>query len=414
MRILVATLRYPPYVAGGYEQLTFDAVEALRGRGHDVSVLCGRGARLQPSKELFPLLEPPLPEPGEEQNLFALSHHGSNRERLRLHFLRRSNQRATRRALAESGAELLLFFNLGLVSLAPVLAARRARVATLGYVSDPWPLNHWLEDWRANPASAAKRWRLRALERAWRAWRDHVDLGFLLVSSDFLRRRFAAAGIPERDMDLLRVPLPPAMEPDPPVEGPPARAAGEPLRVASLSMLWEGKGVHVLLEAAASAVRGGADLRLELAGEGQGAYRERLSALAAVPELAGRVRFHGLVDREGAAALLASCHVLAFPSIWGEPFPTATLEAMARALAVVATRAGGTPEQITDGVEGLLVPADDAGALAEALARLERDEPLRQACGRAGLARVRAEHGMQRFTSELERAAQRALQSGPL
>jgi hypothetical protein len=50
---------------------------------------------LQPSKELFPLLEPSLPEPGEEQNLFALSHRGSNRERLRLHFLRRSNVRAT-------------------------------------------------------------------------------------------------------------------------------------------------------------------------------------------------------------------------------------------------------------------------------------------------------------------------------
>ena len=172
LSILVVTLRYPPYVAGGYELLTRDAVEALRARGHRVTVLAGRGERHAP--DVLGRLEPDL---DADEDLFERSFRASNAERFRLHFHRAANARATREALRESGAEVLFFFNLGLVSLAPIVAARRAGVPTLGYVSDPWPANHWLLAWRQNEASRAKTLRLALLAGAWGAFRRWVRLG---------------------------------------------------------------------------------------------------------------------------------------------------------------------------------------------------------------------------------------------
>ena len=87
------------------------------------------------------------------------------------------------------------------------------------------------------------------------------------------------------------------------------------------------------------------------------------------------------------------------------------LEAMAAGLAVVATRVGGNPELVVEGLTGTLVPASDAGALARAIARYAADEQLRHDHGAAGRQRVLAEFTLERMTeryvelyeSELER-----------
>jgi glycosyltransferase involved in cell wall biosynthesis len=63
---------------------------------------------------------------------------------------------------------------------------------------------------------------------------------------------------------------------------------------------------------------------------------------------------------------------------------------MAMGKAVIATRAGGVDEQIVDGDNGLLVPRDDAQALADAILRL-RQAPIRQALAQRALARARCE-----------------------
>jgi glycosyltransferase involved in cell wall biosynthesis len=71
------------------------------------------------------------------------------------------------------------------------------------------------------------------------------------------------------------------------------------------------------------------------------------------------------------------------PSVWDEPCPTVALEAMASGRPVVASRVGGLPDLVPDGVAGLLVPPRDAGALGAAVGRLLRDGELR---GRMGAA----------------------------
>src|SRR6185503_3069047 len=94
---------------------------------------------------------------------------------------------AAQRALARTAADALLFLNLSQVSLAPVLAARLRSVPTLGWIGDPWPLNHWLVAWRASPSAAAKRTRIAFLETRWRSFRASVNLGRMLAASDALR-----------------------------------------------------------------------------------------------------------------------------------------------------------------------------------------------------------------------------------
>ena len=64
------------------------------------------------------------------------------------------------------------------------------------------------------------------------------------------------------------------------------------------------------------------------------------------------------------------------------------LEAMASRLLVVVTAVGGNPEMVRDGIDGLLVPRGDAGAVAAAMLRLLDDAATAAAMGAAGRARV--------------------------
>jgi len=85
--------------------------------------------------------------------------------------------------------------------------------------------------------------------------------------------------------------------------------------------------------------------------------------------------------------LLTHATVFACPSLY-EPLGIVNLEAMACGTAVVASRTGGIPEVVADGVTGLLVPPDDVDALAAALNELIRDPARAEAMGQAGRERA--------------------------
>jgi len=405
LRLLAVTLRYPPYVAGGYELLTRDAVEALRARGHDVCVLAGRGERLTGVDGVLPWLEPEL----DAGDPFERALQASNLERTRLHFLRRANLHATRRALQEVRPDVLVFFNLGLVSLAPILAARRAGVPTLGYVSDPWPANHWVLAWRAT-GPGHKRLRRGLLERAWRGFRSHVDLGPLLCCSAHLAHRLAGEGLPPKTLQVLHLGVPPDVEERTAALEPPRRAPDEPLRVACISALWRGKGQDVLLRALADVRARGLPVELWLAAPSETSeFRRELGELMATHQLADAVEVLEGLPRAELSARLARSHVLVVPSVWQEPYPLSTLEGMAHGLAVVVSDAGGTPEAVDAGHDGCVFPAGDAAALADVLAELAADEEARHALGRAAQARARERSSHAAFVDGLERALREVL-----
>jgi glycosyltransferase involved in cell wall biosynthesis len=109
--------------------------------------------------------------------------------------------------------------------------------------------------------------------------------------------------------------------------------------------------------------------------------------------------------RRDVGELLAAMDVFVLPS-WREGIPRSAMEAAAMGVAAVLTDIRGCREVATDGREALLVPPRDVHRLAGAIARLARDEALRERLGRA--ARTRAvEHFDERTVGDIVVAAYR-------
>jgi glycogen synthase len=103
--------------------------------------------------------------------------------------------------------------------------------------------------------------------------------------------------------------------------------------------------------------------------------------------MARHVHFAGRVPDSLLHALYERADVFVHPTLY-EGSSLVTLEAMAHGRAVVATRAGGIPDKVQDGVTGLLVEPGDRAGLASALGAIAPDRPRREAMGKAGRRRV--------------------------
>jgi len=102
-----------------------------------------------------------------------------------------------------------------------------------------------------------------------------------------------------------------------------------------------------------------------------------------------RVTFTGFINHKDLANLLCQADIFVQPSIWGEPFPLAVIEAMTAELPVIASRAGGLPEAILNGKTGLLVEPNNPADLADAMLQLLADKNRSRHMGAAGGARAR-------------------------
>jgi len=129
---------------------------------------------------------------------------------------------------------------------------------------------------------------------------------------------------------------------------------------------------------------------------GDGPCRDELIALSASLGLAGHV--HLLGERHDIPRILQALDTFVLPSI-AEGISNTLLEAMASGLPVVATRVGGNPELVDDGVSGILVPPRDQEALAEAVGAYLRDPGLRALHGASARQRTVACFSLERMTS---------------
>jgi glycosyltransferase involved in cell wall biosynthesis len=125
---------------------------------------------------------------------------------------------------------------------------------------------------------------------------------------------------------------------------------------------------------------------------GDGPLRSALEAEAAQLNLGERFVFAGFRDDVGAWLRRFDVFVLASRE---EGLGSSLLDAQALGIPVAATRAGGIPDVVTDGENGLLVPVGDAEALGDALLRLADSAALRARLGQAGSLSVR------RFSAEV-------------
>jgi glycogen synthase len=180
------------------------------------------------------------------------------------------------------------------------------------------------------------------------------SLGRLAATSDAsLRYSVIRNGV---DLDLFH---PPAT---------PRTLRTDRVRCLAVARLVERKGLDDLLHALARQERG----RFELEIVGTGHDEARLRRLVRSLSLGNEVRFLGALDRSAVAARYREADLFTLAS-WEESFGNVFAEALASGLPIVGSRAGGIPEFIADGVNGILVPPRDPAALAEALHRLAGD-----------------------------------------
>lgn len=193
----------------------------------------------------------------------------------------------------------------------------------------------------------------------------------IIVPSEYLKGIVAAWGIPEEKIRVIYNAVPQGEAGDVPVA---VAELPRPL-VATAGRLVPWKHVEGVIDAVALLREQGLHASLVIVGSGPD--RARLEAHAA-QTLGSDVVFTGALPHEGLLASLADADAFVLNSSY-EGLSHLLIEALALGVPTVATRAGGNPEVITHGVNGLLVPVGDTTALAGALARLFSENDLRTA-----------------------------------
>jgi glycosyltransferase involved in cell wall biosynthesis len=198
-----------------------------------------------------------------------------------------------------------------------------------------------------------------------------------VAPSEFMSAMLVRSGLPRERVHVIRPGLPVPSQPP----TPPGRFA------LYLGRLAPEKGIRTLLSAAHI------EPTVPIAVAGDGPLAPEVHAQGAVTEYLGRL------DRRGVEAALRRAAFTVIPSECYENSPLSALESLAAGRGVVATRIGGLPELIDDGVTGVLVPPGDATALATSMSKLSNDAEQASQMGRA--ARRTAEH---RFALESQTA----------
>ena len=225
--------------------------------------------------------------------------------------------------------------------------------------------------------------------------------------SDAVRHVLIANGVPARrvqtvysGIDLHRFS---AVQEAPPLFPPGTRIIG------TVGHLAGQKGHRYLLEAIALLIRDEPRLGVVIAGDG--ALRATLETQAVALGITAHVCFTGF--RRDVLALMQSFEIFVFSSYF-EGLGTAILDAMALGKPVVATRAGGIPEAVRDGITGLLVPPRDPQALADAVRYLLHHPEHVKAFGEAGRQRVEQYFTVEQMVCRTLEVYKRVLADAPV
>jgi len=233
-------------------------------------------------------------------------------------------------------------------------------------------------------------------------WEIRLKLGELdwLVTCTGAGRDFLAALAPDpgrielvhHGLDFARFPAPARLQRPPRAGSSPADA----VEILSIGRAVPKKGYDLLLDALAQLP---ADRHWRLVHIGGGPLKQELRDRAAALGLAERVRWLGAEPQDRVLEALRAADLFVLASRVAadgdrDGIPNVLAEAMSQGLPVVATALPAIGELVEDGVSGRLVPPEDAGALATAIAALIADPAARATLGAAGFERVRRRFDM--------------------
>ena len=380
MRVAIVTNTYPPHDISGVGTLCAELARQLPAAGHAAVVLTRRAAPDDPaarttggSKLLFPLAVARLYLRETREGRFDVVHvHESDGFAVALlvrlaRWLRRPSGRA--RLIAT----LQVSYRRERLSVRPIRARPDAPA-----VSRPTRSERVFARVRAPILAGLGRLTARLADR--------------VVAPSHATARELAEDYGARDVAVIPngVTLPEETAAE-------AGAPRRPFTVLYAGRLRTRKAVAVLLEAFARLRERVPDAELIVVGDGE--QRPALEAQAERLGIAGATRFEGARPHDAMPAYYRSADVFCLPSLY-EGFPLAIVEAMAAGLPVVATAVAGVPEAVADGVTGRVVPAEDADALAEALAALAADPEGTRAMGDAGRARAARELAIPKIAAD--------------
>ena len=404
--ILFASEYYPPFAPGGAEWSTAAWAAALARRGHPVVVVTPNyGAAPRELRDGVTVIRVPFPlrlRPGQGEAAW-LVHRNALFYRYFGWQIRRAA--AAHRATvihAHGKAALVAGLRAGERLGVPVIATIRdaGLLCPLGFCTmfeTTWKtfdcttvqyetrcVPYFLEHYHA-AAGPLRRARLQTSLRL--GWRDQQARFQALARADAIVG--VSRGIldiyPERLVGGRRTgvvhTLPPAIAAPSPEEAAAARGRlgiGPGPLVLYAGKLSPGKGTPVLAAALPDIRRAVPGVRFAFAGKGETA-----------PPAAPDVHVLGSLPQADLFALYTAADLVVVPSVWPEPLSRVLLEAMQLGRPVVATRVGGSPEAVDDGVTGLLVERGDAAGLARAIAELLLDPERRVKMGAAARERAR-------------------------
>lgn len=377
MRVLVVSGIWPPDV-GGPASHAPDVAAFLRSRGHGVEVVTT--ATAAPAPQAYPVhwVSRALPK-------------GAVHVRAGLEVARRARRADvvyTTGMFGRSAAGATLARRPYVVKLTADPAFERARRRGL--------VGGNVDDFQQDGGDLA----LRVLRLA----RD-VELrraAHVFTPSAYLRELAVSWGVPSDSVSVLPNPTP-ALPELPPRDELRASFGVEGPTLAFAGRLTAQKSLGVAL----AAVAANEGVTLLVAGDGD--ERTALERRSAELRLEGRVRFLGPQPRERVVELFRAADASILSSSW-ENFPHTVVEALAVGTPVLATAAGGVAEVVRDGENGLLVPIEDAEALAAAVGRYFGDAELRERLRAAAAPSVEdyaPERVFARLEDQLARAAAR-------
>ena len=394
MRILVLSKSFPTgdRPAYGADLMCRRVVEHLAASGHEVAVLTSRSMAPAAGEGLVvcPRLVKDRPDPDLLPDQWSARH--------KLQFLRkaRHNYAATRRALRIFRPDVVYVSDLELLTGSPLGALQEAGAPLVFHAHDLTLLRTVGGQAAADAARGAKQALLDWFLRPPRGGRSAKSRPLLAVS-EFIAEQYRGAGW---ETDQVRIVY----------NGVDERhfAGGPREKPESNSLLLAGrcvpdKGLHLAVEAVGRLAQRGIEAELHLVGEFQReAYRTRLQELAAQWGVTERVVYRGYVSPEDMPAEYRRHAGAVVPSLGPEAFGLVSVEAQANGTPVVVAATGGLPETLAAGSTGLVVPPDDAAALAGAIEQLLADGDTWRRMSAAGQAFARDRFGMGRMVSAVE------------
>jgi glycosyltransferase involved in cell wall biosynthesis len=225
----------------------------------------------------------------------------------------------------------------------------------------------------------------------------HRQVDCFIAASNAIRAMLAADGVPESKIVTVHE----GIDVDHVLAAPPVNVHQTfflphhaPV-VGNVGALVPHKGQRHLIEAAHLVVQQLPDVRFVILGEGE--LREHLERLVREHHLEKHVLLPGF--RVDVLGCIKGFDLFVMSSVT-EGLGTSLLDAMACSKAIVATKAGGIPEVVDDGVTGILVEPRDHHGLAAAIVKLIKDEPGRQRMAAAAFERVSARFTVERMVAE--------------